>query len=125
MVKQVSQVMTLSNSGLSDWVVQRSTAVILTAYFSWVMAFFLFTPNIDFVVLTGFFGAAAMKIAGTLAVISTVAHAWIGMWTIGTDYLRPAHVGEYATSIRFGYQAICLLALFVYLVWAMRLVWQF
>ena len=39
MVKQVSQVMALSNSGLSDWVVQRSTAVILTVYFSWVMAF--------------------------------------------------------------------------------------
>ena len=125
MVKQVSQVMALSNSGLSDWVVQRSTAVILTAYFSWVMAFFLFTPNIDFAVLTEFFGSAAMKIAGTLAVLSTVAHAWIGMWTIGTDYLRPAHVGDYATSIRFGYQAVCLLVLFVYLVWAMRLVWQF
>ena len=88
MVKQVSQVMTLSNSGLSDWVVQRSTAVILTAYFSWVMAFFLFTPNIDFVVLTAFFGSAAMKIAGTLAVLSTVAHAWIGMWTIFTDYIK-------------------------------------
>lgn len=125
MVKQVSQVMALSNSGLSDWVVQRSTAVILTLYFGWVMAFFLFTPNIDFVVLTEFFGSTAMKVAGTLAVLSIVAHAWIGMWTIGTDYLRPAHVGQYATSVRFGYQAFCLLALFVYLVWAMRLVWQF
>ena len=125
MVKQVSQVMALSNSGLSDWVVQRSTAVILTVYFGWVMAFFLFTPSIDFAVLTAFFGSPAMKISGTLAVLSTVGHAWIGLWTIGTDYLRPAHVGQYATSIRFAYQAICLLVLFVYLVWATRLVWQF
>ena len=125
MVKQVSQVMALSNSGLSDWVVQRATAVILTAYFCWVMAFFLLTPTIDFAALTKFFGSAGMKIAGTLAVLSTVAHAWIGLWTIGTDYLRPAHVGTFATSIRFAYQAACLLVLFVYLVWAMRLVWQF
>lgn len=125
MVKQVSQVMALSNSGLSDWVVQRSTAVILTLYFTWVMAFFLFTQNIDFAALTAFFGSPAMKIAGTLAVLSTVAHAWIGLWTIGTDYLRPAHVGQYATSVRFAYQAVCLLVLFVYLVWATRLVWQF
>ena len=79
MVKQVSQVMALSNSGLSDWVVQRSTAVILTVYFGWVMAFFLFTQNIDFAALTAFFGSPAMKIAGTLAVLSTVAHAWIGL----------------------------------------------
>ena len=125
MVKQVSQVMALSNSGLSDWVVQRATAVILTAYFTWVMAFFLFTPGIDFASLTVFFASPAMKISGTLAVLSTVAHAWIGLWTIGTDYLRPAHVGQYATSVRFAYQAACLLALFVYLIWAMRLVWQF
>ena len=125
MVKQVSQVMALSNSGLSDWVVQRATAVILTAYFTWVMAFFLFTPYIDFAGLTAFFASPAMKIAGTLAVLSTVAHAWIGLWTIGTDYLRPAHVGQYATSVRFAYQAVCLLVLFVYLIWAMRLVWQF
>ncbi len=125
MVKQVSQVMALSNSGLSDWVVQRTTAVILTAYFAWVMAFFLLTPNIDFAALTAFFASPAMKIAGTLAVLSTVAHAWIGLWTIGTDYLRPAHVGQYATSVRFAYQAVCLLVLFVYLIWAMRLVWQF
>jgi succinate dehydrogenase / fumarate reductase membrane anchor subunit len=47
------------------------------------------------------------------------------MWTIGTDYLRPAHVGDHATSVRFAYQAACLLALFIYLIWAMRLVWQF
>jgi succinate dehydrogenase / fumarate reductase membrane anchor subunit len=125
MVKQVSQVMALSNSGLSDWVVQRATAVILTLYFSWVMAFFLFKSNIDHTVLTAFFGSPAMKVAGTLAVVSTVAHAWIGMWTIGTDYLRPAHVGDHATSVRFAYQAVCLLVLFVYLTWAMRLVWQF
>ena len=98
MVKQVSQVMALSNSGLSDWLVQRATAVILTLYFSWVMAFFLFTSNIDHAVLAAFFGSPAMKIAGTLAVLSTVAHAWIGMWTM---------------------------ALFIYLIWAMRLVWQF
>ena len=54
MVKQVSQVAALSNGGLSDWVVQRGTAVILTLYFSWVMAFFLFTSNINHTVLTAF-----------------------------------------------------------------------
>ena len=51
--------------------------IILTLYFTWVMAFFLFTQNIDFAALTAF-GSPAMKIAGTLAVLSTVAHAWIG-----------------------------------------------
>ena len=66
-----------------------------------------------------------MQIFSTLALLSTVTHAWIGMWTIGTDYLRPAHVGGLATSIRFVYQMVCLLALFVYIVWTMGIIWQF
>ena len=106
----VTQVLNLTRSGLSDYVVQRATAVILTIYTVWVL---------------GFFSSAPMQIASTLAVLSTVAHAWIGMWTIGTDYLLEAHVGSYSTVIRFAYQAACLLALFIYLVWAFRLVWQF
>ena len=43
-----------------------------------------------------------MKIAGTLAVLSTVAHAWIGLWTMGTDYIRPRsaarHIGAFRLS---------------------------
>ena len=77
------------------------------------MAFFLFTQNIDFAALTAFFGSPAMKIAGTLAVLSTVAHAWIGLWTIGTDYLRPAHgavrhIGSLCLSGSVFTGAICL-----------------
>ena len=121
----VTQVLNLTRSGLSDYVVQRATAFILTIYTVWVLGFFLLTPEITYTILVGFFSSAPMQIASTLAVLSTVAHAWIGMWTIGTDYLLEAHVGSYSTVIRFAYQAACLLALFIYLVWAFRLVWQF
>jgi len=121
----VTQVLNLTRSGLSDYVVQRATAVILTVYTVWVMGFFLLTPEMTYPILVSFFSSAPMQIASTLAVLSTVAHAWIGMWTIGTDYLLEAHVGTYSTVIRFAYQAGCLLALFIYLVWAFRLVWQF
>ena len=65
-----------------------------------------------------------MQAFSTLAILSTVAHAWIGMWTIGTDYLRPAHVGM-ATSVRFVYQLLCLAAIFIYVIWALQIIWQF
>ena len=121
----VMQVMSLSRSGLADFVLQRASAAILAIYSIWVMQFFLLAPSLDHDVLVTFFTSPVMQIGGTLAVLATVAHAWIGMWTIGTDYLRPAHLGAHATAIRFGYQALCLLALFVYLTWALSLVWQF
>ncbi len=120
----VTQILSLSRSGLSDFVLQRVTAVILAAYTFCVVGFFV-AGNVTYTTLTDFFWSMPMQLFSTLAILSTVAHAWIGMWTIGTDYLRPAHVGGGATAMRFIWQMVCLLVLFVYLVWALRLIWQF
>lgn len=121
----VTQVLSLSRSGLADFVIQRVTAVILAAYTFCVLGFFLSAEQVSHATLGAFFWSAPMQIFSTLAILSTIAHGWIGMWTIGTDYLRPAHIGSLATAIRFVYQLACLLAIFVYLVWALRLIWQF
>ena len=37
---QVTSVTSLTRSGLSDFVVQRATAMILTVYSAWVLGFF-------------------------------------------------------------------------------------
>ena len=121
----VTQVFSLTRSGLADFVMQRITAVILAAYTLCVLGFFIGGAPVTHDSLTGFFLSGAMQIFSTLAALSIAAHAWIGMWTIGTDYLRPDHIGSSATVIRFVYQMVCLLTLFVYLVWSFRLIWQF
>ena len=117
----VTQVLSLTRSGLSDFVVQRVTAVILTLYTFVVVGFFILN-DVNHVSLVAFFGSFPMKMASVLAIFATVGHAWVGLWTIGTDYLRPAHVGSMATVIRFGYQVLCLLAMFAYLVWGINLI---
>lgn len=119
----VTQILSLTRSGLSDFVVQRVTAVILAAYTFCMVVFFL--GDVSYARLAAFFWSAPMQIFSTLALLSTIAHAWIGMWTIGTDYLRPAHIGSAATVLRFIYQIGCMLVMFVYLIWALRLIWQF
>lgn len=118
----VTQVLALSRSGLTDFVVQRVTAVILALYTTCLVGFFL--TDVTHASLTAFFYSFPMQVFSTLALLSTIAHAWIGMWTVGTDYLRPAHIGGMATSIRFLYQIVCILGLFVYLLWGLRLIWQ-
>ncbi|MEQ8692895.1 MAG: succinate dehydrogenase, hydrophobic membrane anchor protein [Pseudomonadales bacterium] len=119
----VTQVMSLTRSGLSDFVVQRVTAVIIAAYAFCLIGFFL--GDVSYTRLTAFFWSMPMQVFSTLTLAATIAHAWIGMWTIGTDYLRPAHLGGIATATRFIYQIGCLLIMFVYLIWALRLIWQF
>lgn len=124
MVSNVTNVTSLTRSGLADFVVQRVSAVILAIFTLCVVGFFLVTPEVDHQTLAEYFGSTTMQLFSTLTVLATAAHAWIGMWTVGTDYIRPHYFGAHATSWRLLYQSVCLLALFVYVVWALRIFWS-
>ena len=120
----VTNVTSFSRSGLSDFVIQRITAVILALYTICIVGYFLVTPEITHMGLVEFFGGRAMQVFSTMALLSTAAHAWIGMWTIGTDYIRPHYFGSGATVWRFIYQATCLFILFLYVVWGLQIFWS-
>jgi len=120
----VSSISSLTGNGLADFVVQRVSAVVLTVYTLCVVGFFLANPDMDFVTLRGYFASTPMVLFSTLMVLSTAAHAWIGMWTIGTDYIRDHYFGKHSTAFRMVYQGGCLLILFVYVVWALQLFWS-
>ena len=120
----VTSFTSLGRSGLSDFVVQRLSAAVLTLYVLWVAGFFLAHPQMDHATLKAFFASPGMLLFNTLMVISTAAHAWIGMWTIGTDYIRDHYFGRHSTAFRMVYQGGCLMILFVYVVWALRLFWS-
>ncbi len=120
----VTSITSFGRSGLSDFVLQRVSAVVMTLYTLWVVAFFLEHPQMDHATLKAFFASPFMLLFSTLMVLSTAAHAWIGMWTIGTDYIRDHYFGRHATAFRMVYQSGCLMILFVYVVWALRVFWS-
>ncbi|MGD8832035.1 MAG: succinate dehydrogenase, hydrophobic membrane anchor protein [Pseudomonadales bacterium] len=119
----VTSISSLSRSGLSDFVIQRVSAAILTLYALCVLGFFLANPDLDYATLRNYFASVPMLLFSTLMVLSTAAHAWIGMWTVGTDYIRDHYFGKHSTAFRMVYQAGCLLILFVYVVWALQMFW--
>jgi len=118
----VTQVTSFSRNGLSDWIVQRVTAFILAAY-TIVIVGFLLINDVGYEQWSALFDQTWMQIFTLLAIIAIVGHAWIGMWTIGTDYIREHYFGNGATVIRFLYQIICILALAVYLFWSIKILW--
>ena len=120
----VTNVTSFGRSGLADFVMQRVTAVILALYTLCVVGYFLTADVLSHETVTTFFGGSLMQLFTTMAVLATVAHAWVGMWTVGTDYIRPHYFGGIATTARFVYQAICMLALFIYAVWALQIFWR-
>ena len=119
----VSQVTSLSRNGVSDWVIQRVSALVLATYTLWVFGFVVLNPGMDFATWSGLFNNTGMQVFTMLAVLSTAAHAWIGMWTIGSDYLREHTLGPRAATLRFIYQIGCELIIAVYLIWGINILW--
>jgi succinate dehydrogenase / fumarate reductase membrane anchor subunit len=57
-----------------------------------------------------------VQLSTLFALFSLALHAWVGLWTVLTDYVKPL-------ILRYLLQAIILLALFVYVVWGIFILW--
>jgi len=119
----VTNVTNFSRSGLSDWVFQRVSAVILALYTLCILGVLLTNPDMTYDVWVSHFDSIGMKLFTLLTLISILAHAWIGMWTIATDYLTPMALGKAATPVRVLFQLACILVSFGYLVWGIEILW--
>ncbi|MBU2966287.1 succinate dehydrogenase, hydrophobic membrane anchor protein [Amphritea sp. 2_MG-2023] len=112
----VTSITSFGRSGLYDWMIQRVTAVVLLAFTVFMMGYMLFNPNLDYQQWSELFECTSMRIFTLLALLSMASHAWIGMWSISTDYIKP-------TGIRFLFQAFCGLLTFIYVVWGIQILW--
>lgn len=110
--------------GLFDFVVQRVSAVILGLFALCVGGWFAVNPGAGHAELVAYLGMPVMMVFASLAVASLLAHTWIGMWTVGTDYLRPHYFGRVATGVRLAYQVAVGLVLLAYGAWAISVIWR-
>ncbi len=113
----VTSATNLSRSGLKDWIIQRVSAVVLGLYLLTLIGFFVFSTEVNFTSWQAFFYNPIMQIFSFLALLSLVAHAWIGVWTIFTDYVKPK-------GLRLFLEALMALALLAYIAWGIAIIWQ-
>ena len=112
----VTTVTSFGRSGLSDWLVQRVSAVILAVYSIFMVAYLLLNPQIDFAQWQSLFNNTSMRIFSLMALLSLGAHCWIGLWSVSTDYLKPF-------LLRFVFQMVVGLLMFIYTIWGVQLLW--
>ena len=119
----VTNVTSFGRSGLYDWLIQRVSAVVLLLYILFLAFVLITTPEMQFPDWQAFFGKTSVRIFSMLALLSLCAHAWIGMWTIATDYLTPATLGAHASKVRLLFELGCIIILFVYFIWCIQILW--
>ena len=120
----VTQVTSFGRSGLSDWLMQRATAVILLTYFVFIAGYLIANPEVTFDQWKALFNSTPVKAFTSLTILAIVAHAWIGLWAVSTDYMTSRMMGAKATVVRLGFQAAYSLVLFYYLVWGFQILWS-
>lgn len=102
--------------GLSDWLAQRITAVVMALYALLLAGIALWNGGFDYALWRALFGNATFKIATFLCMASLLYHAWVGAREIYMDYLKPV-------ALRLAVQAATIALLVAYLGWTIQILW--
>lgn len=113
----VNQVTNFGAGGLGPWFIQRVSALILGAYLFFIAGFVLTHAQVDYETWRGLFAGCGMKVFSLATLLSLLSHAWIGIWTVVTDYVHPY-------VIRSILMLLVIAGLFASLVWGIQLLWS-
>lgn len=113
MVKNVSA---LGRNGVHDWLLLRASSIIIILYVLYLLVFFILAPDLTYEIWHGFFATSITKVFTLLTLLSILVHAWIGLWQVLTDYMKPL-------AVRLGLQLIIIFVLLVYLLYGTIIMW--
>jgi len=113
----VKTVLSVNHQGLRDWVIQRVSAIFMAVFSLGLMAYFVAHPALSFTDWHDLFAQQWMKIATILFILALMLHAWIGIWTIFTDYVKPF-------VIRSLLNVMVMLMLMACFFWGVLILWS-
>ena len=112
------------------WNTQRYSSLLILSYIIYVATFIIFNNDINFYSWSNFFLSFETRIFTTLISFMIVIHAYIGLWTVGTDYLTSRTLGflnkslskranllRYIYFFGFGTLGILYLMIILYIIW--------
>ncbi|MCK9502992.1 MAG: succinate dehydrogenase, hydrophobic membrane anchor protein [Porticoccaceae bacterium] len=119
----VTNVTSFGRSGLSDWLIQRVTALVMAAYSVFLVVYLLLNPGLDYQQWQELHQCFLMRLFSLAAILSIAAHAWIGLWAVLTDYITVRLLGPKATALRVVFQLGMITVTLAYVVWAIDILW--
>ncbi|WP_315708007.1 succinate dehydrogenase membrane anchor subunit [Brenneria uluponensis] len=112
----VSNASALGRNGIHDWLLLRASAIVIVLYVLYIVGFIVSANDITYEVWHGFFAMHLTKVFTLLTLFSILVHAWIGMWQVLTDYIKPL-------AVRLTLQLAIVVVLMVYVIYGTVVVW--
>lgn len=119
----ITNVTSFSRSGLAHWLTQRVTALVISVYIFFMIYYAVTHPNLDYTQWLELNGYFPMKVLNVLTALSIAVHSWIGLWGVITDYITVRLLGPKATFLRILFEVGMIAITWVYLIWALVIVW--
>ena len=107
---------TALRAGVRDWIIQRTTAVIMLLYVVVLAVFILKNMPVDFLSWKTLYSYSWMKVFSIIFIVSACYHGWVGIWTILTDYVNCFYLRSLLIVLFF-------LALVSYVIWTIQILW--
>jgi len=105
----------LGRTGLQDWLIQRVTAVILVFYIVGLSCLLAKQP-LTHTAWQALFQESIVRYSTICALVSLCLHAWVGMWTVLTDYIKPLF-------LRLPLQLLVIFSLLAEMLWGIHILW--
>jgi succinate dehydrogenase / fumarate reductase membrane anchor subunit len=64
-----------------------------------------------------------MRVFSLMALLSLGVHAWVGLWSVFSDYFTERLMGQVGNVLRFLLQVISGVVMFTYVVWGIQILW--
>lgn len=112
----VGNITSLTGHGLRDWLIQRVSSWVIAAYLVFVVGFIMLHSPLTFVTWHQLFQPIYMRTASILFLVALMLHAWIGVWTVTTDYLKCYY-------LRLAAQLFVLFVFSASFVWGIVIFW--
>lgn len=119
----VTNVTSFGRSGLSDWLVQRVSGVIITIYLVFIVGYLVSHPGLAYTDWAELHRSFWVRLLSLMTILSLAAHAWIGLWAVLTDYVTVRLLGPKATPLRIFLQFGVIAVIITYVVWTVDILW--
>ena len=103
-------------SGVVEWLIQRITALMIGVYAIFIVAFWWMHAPMTFSTWQALWAHTSMRWASLLVMVALLWHAWIGLWTVLTDYVKPR-------AVRSALLLAIVVLMLLQLVWLFCILW--